>query len=135
MPLINSRKRINPLNLNDNISIGMAFPLDDVNLFLGTQTIKEQVKSNLLNLLLTTKGERVNQPNFGIGLKHLLFESDIDEEGIADILDQQIKTYIPEISILETKVEPMEDEHLLYILITYRFNLDETDDSIQINFQ
>tara|TARA_R110000822_G_scaffold231559_1_gene363460 strand:- start:314 stop:721 length:408 start_codon:yes stop_codon:yes gene_type:complete len=135
MPLINSRKRINPLNLNDNISIGMAFPLDDVNLFLGTQTIKEQVKSNLLNLLLTTKGERINQPNFGIGLKHLLFESDIDEEGIADILDQQIKTYIPEISILETKVEPMEDEHLLYILITYRFNLDETDDSIQINFQ
>tara|TARA_R110002050_G_scaffold16306_1_gene49562 strand:+ start:403 stop:810 length:408 start_codon:yes stop_codon:yes gene_type:complete len=135
MPLINSRKRINPLNLNDNISIGMAFPLDDVNLFLGTQTIKEQVKSNLLNLLLTTKGERVNQPNFGVGLKHLLFESDIDEEGIADILDQQIKTYIPEISILETKVEPMEDEHLLYILITYRFNLDETDDSIQINFQ
>ena len=135
MPLINSRKRINPLNLNDNISIGMAFPLDDVNLFLGTQTIKEQVKSNLLNLLLTTKGERVNQPNFGIGLKHLLFESDIDEEGIANILDQQIKTYIPEISILETKVEPMEDEHLLYILITYRFNLDETDDSIQINFQ
>tara|TARA_R110000772_G_scaffold211291_1_gene321903 strand:- start:182 stop:589 length:408 start_codon:yes stop_codon:yes gene_type:complete len=135
MPLINSRKRINPLNLNDNISIGMAFPLDDVNLFLGTQTIKEQVKSNLLNLLLTTKGERVNQPNFGVGLKHLLFESDIDEEVIADILDQQIKTYIPEISILETKVEPMEDEHLLYILITYRFNLDETDDSIQINFQ
>ena len=135
MPIIQSKRKINPLSINSNVSIGVAFPLDDVNLFLGTQTIKEQVKSNLLNLLLTTKGERVNQPNFGVGLKHLLFESDIDEEVIADILDQQIKTYIPEISILETKVEPMEDEHLLYILITYRFNLDETDDSIQINFQ
>ena len=135
MPIIQSKRQINPLSINGNVTIGVAFPLDDVNLFSGTQTVKEQVKSNLLNLLLTTKGERVNQPNFGVGLKHLLFESDIDEEVIADILDQQIKTYIPEISILETKVEPMEDEHLLYILITYRFNLDETDDSIQINFQ
>ena len=135
MPLTQSRKRINPLNLNDNVSIGVAFPLDDVNLFSGTQTIEEQVKSNLLNVLLTAKGERINQPNFGVGLKYLLFESDIDEEEIADILDQQIKTYIPEISILETKVEPMEDEHLLYIKITYRFNSDGTDDSIQINFQ
>ena len=134
MPLINSRKRINPLNLNDNISIGMAFPLDDVNLFLGTQTIKEQVKSNLLNLLLTTKGERVNQPNFGVGLKHLLFESDIDEEVIADILDQQMGIFIPEISLLDTKVEFIADENLLYIKITYQYNLDGSDDSIQLNF-
>jgi phage baseplate assembly protein W len=135
MPLIQSKRQINPLSTNSNVTIGVAFPLDDVNLFSGTQTVKEQIKTNLLNVLLTEKGERINQPNFGVGLKYLLFESDIDEEEIADTLDQQIKTYIPEISILETKVEPMEDEHLLYILITYRFNLDETDDSIQINFQ
>ena len=135
MPLIQSKRQINPLSTNGNVSIGVAFPLDDVNLFLGTQTVKEQIKTNLLNVLLTEKGERINQPNFGVGLKYLLFESDIDEEEIADTLDQQIKTYIPEISILETKVEPMEDENLLYILITYRFNLDGTDDSIQINFQ
>ena len=51
MPLTQNRKRINPLNLNNNVSIGVAFPLDDVNLFSGTQTIEEQVKRNLLNEL------------------------------------------------------------------------------------
>ena len=79
MPIIQSKRQINPLSINGNVTIGVAFPLDDVNLFSGTQTVKEQVKSNLLNLLLTEKGERINQPDFGIGLKNLLFEQNIDE--------------------------------------------------------
>ena len=36
-------------------------------------------RSNLKNLLLTKKGERVLQPNFGSGLQDLLFEP-IDDE-------------------------------------------------------
>ena len=134
MPIIQSKRQINPLSINGNVSIGVAFPLDDVNLFSGTQTVKEQVKTNLLNVLLTDKGERINQPNFGVGLKHLLFEQGINEEELNERIEQQIKTYIPEISILETKVQSVEDENLLYISITYMFNLDGTNDSIQLNF-
>ena len=134
MPIIQSKRQINPLSINSNVSIGVAFPLDDVNLFSGTQTVKEQVKTNLLNVLLTDKGERINQPNFGVGLKHLLFEQGINEEELNERIEQQIKTYIPEISILETKVQSVEDENLLYISITYMFNLDGTNDSIQLNF-
>ena len=52
MPLINSTKRINPLDLNKNVTIGVAFPLDETNMFKGTPTTREQVKTNLLNLLL-----------------------------------------------------------------------------------
>ena len=74
MPIVNSTRRISPLDINKNVSIGVAFPLDDTNMFKGTQTLKEQVKANLINLLLTQPGERVNEPNFGVGLKHLLFE-------------------------------------------------------------
>ena len=134
MPIIQSKRQINPLSINGNVSIGVAFPLDDVNLFSGTQTVKEQVKSNLLNLLLTIPGERINQPNFGIGLKNLLFEQGIDKDALHETINQQIQIYIPEIDILETKIQPVEDENLLYISISYRFNLDGTDDSIQINF-
>ena len=42
--------RLNLLDLNNNITIGVAFPLDEVNMFKGTRTINEQLKSNLLNL-------------------------------------------------------------------------------------
>ena len=77
MPIIQSARRINPLDLNRNVRIGVAFPLDEENLFSGTETFKEQVKSNLLNLLLTQPGERINLPYYGVGLKHLLFEQNI----------------------------------------------------------
>ena len=134
MPIIQSKRKINPLSINSNISIGVAFPLDDVNLFSGTQTVKEQVKSNLLNLLLTEKGERINQPDFGVGLKNLLFEQNIDENDLSESIGNQIGIFIPEISLLDTKVEFIADENLLYIKITYQYNLDGSDDSIQLNF-
>ena len=75
MPLINSTKRVNPLDLNKNVTIGVAFPLDENNMFTGTPTTKEQVKTNLLNLLLTKKGERVNHPGFGVALQEYLFDT------------------------------------------------------------
>jgi phage baseplate assembly protein W len=134
MPLIQSKRQINPLSTNGNVTIGVAFPLDDVNLFSGTQTVKEQVKSNLINLLLTERGERINQPDFGVGLKHLLFEPNIDEETLTESISNQMGIFIPEISLLDTKVESIADENLLYIKITYQYNLDGSDDSIQLNF-
>jgi phage baseplate assembly protein W len=134
MPIIQSKRQINPLSINGNTTIGVAFPLDDVNLFSGTQTVKEQIKTNLLNVLLTNRGERINQPNFGVGLKNILFEQGINEDEVYERINQQIKIYIPEIYILEIKVQPVEDENLLYILISYGFNLDGTEDSIQLNF-
>ena len=135
MPIIQSKRQINPLSINGNTTIGMAFPLDDVNLFSGTQTVKEQVKSNLLNLLLTDKGERINQPNFGIGLKSLLFEQSIDEEGLKEKISHQIGIFIPEIELIDLQSQFVDEENLLYLSITYLFRLDGTDDTIQLNFQ
>ena len=71
MPIIQSSKRINPLDLDKNVEIGIAFPLDENNMFKGTENVRDQIKSNLLNLLLTYPGERINLPTFGIGLKKL----------------------------------------------------------------
>ena len=78
MPIIQSIRRVSPLDVNKNVRVGVAFPLDEVNLFNGTQTVKEQVKSNLVNVLLTERGERINEPNFGVGLKKILFETNVD---------------------------------------------------------
>ena len=59
-------RRINPLDLNKSATIGVAFPLDENNLFYGTENIKKQVRSNLINILLTIPGERINLPKFGV---------------------------------------------------------------------
>ena len=134
MPILNSRRRISPLDLNKNVTIGVAFPLDDTNMFKGTKTIKEQVKANLINLLLTQPGERVNEPNFGVGLKHFLFEQNIDIDSLNTVINEQINFYIPEISLIDSEVNFLDDEHLLFIKIIYSINSDNTMDAIQLNF-
>ena len=135
MPLLQGTKRISPLDINKNVSIGVALPLDEVNMFKGTKTLKEQIKTNLINVLLTEPGERVNEPDFGVGLKKLLFEPNINTDDVNERINLQIDFYIPEISLIDTQVNFVDKEHLLYITITYSFNLDNSKDSIQLNFR
>jgi len=126
--------RINPLDINQNVSIGVAFPLDEENIFKGTRTIRDQLKSNLLNLLLTEKGERVMEPNFGVGLKKLLFENDINTNSLRKVIHTQIQRYTPQISLRDVRVETDVDNHILYIQLNYTYLLDNSNDSIQLNF-
>ena len=134
MAYINGNRRISPLDINKNVTIGVAFPLNDVNMFKGTQTIKEQVKSNLINLLLTEPGERINEPNFGVGLKGLLFEQNPNIELLKEKINNQINFYIPVISLSDVNMNFENDKYLLYIIISYNFNLDGSKDAIQLNF-
>ena len=135
MPIVQrTPKRINPLDVNKNVSIGVAFPLDEKNMFKGTETVKEQLKANLLNLLLTYPGERVNEPNFGVGIKNLLFEQDIDQESLKFKIQAQINNYIPNIELSDITTGLSEDEHTLFISLKYVYVLDQSVDQIQLNF-
>ena len=113
MPTIDNYIRINPLDLNKNVAIGVAFPFNAEGVFNQTFTQKEQVKSNLINVLLTERGERVNLPDFGVGLKNLLFETQIDTNVLESRIDAQVQKYIPEITLISAEVDFSPDEHIL----------------------
>ena len=134
MPTIDDYIRINPLDLNKNVAIGVAFPFNADAVFNQTFTQKEQVKSNLINVLLTEPGERVNLPDFGVGLKNLLFETTIDTANLEARIDNQVQIYIPEITLISAVTNFSPDEHILYIKITYRYNPSSEVDAIQLNF-
>ena len=135
MAIINKNRKINPLDINQDVTIGVRFPLNNVNIFKGTTTVKEQVKSNLINLLLTEQGERVNEPNFGVGLKRLLFEQNINKENLEEKINFQIGFYIPEITLMSVSVGSIDDENKVYLTISYRFNLDGTTDALTTTFE
>ena len=135
MPIIQNTRKINPLDINNNVRIGVAFPLNEVNMTSGTLTTKEQIKTNLINLLLTVPGERINNPNYGIGLKNLLFENSVDEDTLLENINNQTSFFMPEISVESTKIERELDLYRLSISITYSINNEKNDDSIQINFR
>ena len=135
MAIFNQSRRINPLDINKNVTIGVAFPLDEVNIFKGTETIREQVKSNLINVLLTEQGERVNEPNFGVGLKRILFEQQLNKEEIEEKINYQINFYIPEIQLISAEVGEIDDDHRVYLTIAYRFKTDGSTDAVTTTFQ
>ena len=134
MPLINSVKRIDPNDLNKNLSYGVVFPLNEVNMFKGTESIREQLKTNLLNLLLTERGERINRPDYGIGLKKLLFEPRINKEYLTELIANKVRTYIPNLLVSNIIFNNPPDDHTLQMFIEFRYRLDNAVDSVQLNF-
>ena len=133
MPLLTGIRK-SPLDLNNNVKIGVAFPLDATNIFASTETLIDQAKSNLINLLLTVPGERINLPLFGVGIKQLLFENNINLESLTKKIILQSKFYVPNIDVLNVNLKRSEDQSTLFISITYRSLLDGTLDALQLNF-
>jgi len=126
---------INPLDLNNNIAIGVVFPFNGNAVFNSSYTTQDQAKSNLINVLLTEPGERVMEPNFGVGLKKLLFENQIKEDELEGRIKDQCAFYVPEIDITNLIIQIIPDSHTLYIRLTYKFIINDEEDSIQLNFQ
>ena len=90
-------------DLNPDIKIGLRMPFDkaETGLFGTTETTLEQAGHNIKNLLLTAKGERVMQPDFGSNLRSLLFEQE-DENLNVDIkeaIQEAMSTWLPYINI------------------------------------
>ncbi len=133
MPLIQGIRK-DPRDLNNNIKIGVAFPLDENNVFSSTETLIDQAKSNLINLLLTVPGERVNLPNFGVGIKNLLFEQNINLESLRQKIITQADFYVPNIQVFDVRTSLSTDQRTLFVAVTYRSLLDNSVDAIQLNF-
>jgi len=125
---------VDPIDVNQDVAVGVVFPFNAPGVFFSSYTTKEHVKSNLINVLLTVQGERINEPLFGVGLKNFLFESDIDTENLESLINDQIGLYIPEIELTDTEVNFTPDEHKLLLKIIYKLVFNNDTDSIQLNF-
>ena len=127
--------RVNPLDLQKNISIGVSLPFNGTaGPFNKTYSTKEQVKSNLINLLLTDKGERVFNPEFGADIKKVLFEG-IDNDTnilIEHLITTNVNYFIPEVHIEEIKLNI--EEHKISITINYSLVISGTADQITVQF-
>jgi phage baseplate assembly protein W len=128
--------RVNPLDLQKNIAIGVSLPFNSPGVFYSTYTTKDQIKSNLVNLLLTSVGERVMNPNFGCELKRFVFEG-INENNISDLkvsINNSISLYIPEITVSSIDVISNKDSNLIDITVSYVLNISNNADQVTVQF-
>ena len=128
--------RVNPLDLQKNIAIGVSLPFNAPGVFYSTYTTKGQIKSNLVNLLLTSIGERVMNPNFGCELKRFVFEG-INENNISDLkisINNSISLYIPEITVSSIDVISNKDNNLIDVTVSYVLNISNNADQVTVQF-
>ena len=131
------------------ITYNIKFPLND-NLstntyFLMTQVTKEALSSDLLLLLLTQKGERYYEPNYGTNLLKFIFEP--NDNLTAGDVEQEIKNtvaaYIPNLKInkinfnwnVDDNGQPISENQLnITIQFTYTEDNFSENGEVDLNF-
>ena len=132
---------VREIDRDDDIYVGIEFPLDhsQEGFFRKTKTVRQQVKSNIRNLLLTERGERVFQPNFGSNLKSLLFEQITPEslESVEDDIRVSLSTWLPYVNVNDlVVVQDNVDSNKVLTSLEYSTTLEpESLDTITFTFE
>ncbi len=98
--------KINVSDLTQNdykvLGIGINKKSDSNGIFAVNYTTISQARENLKNLILTKKGERVMQPEFGCDIWELLFEpisEDVISTQIENSILSAVEIWLPYINI------------------------------------
>jgi phage baseplate assembly protein W len=117
--------RLNPQDIGQPRGIGISVLYNNsTNVFNSTITTKEQVKSNLINYVLTNKGERLYDPNFGGDIRRAVFEANDDAafESVIARLEDEILAYVPNIILQSITLQKNPDYNMVTISINYQLN-------------
>jgi phage baseplate assembly protein W len=106
----------------------------------SSTTTLEAVKSNLMNLCSTEVGERIMQPNLGVGLKRFLFEPFTEDIifQVQDTIMRSIKYWLPFINLNDIQVKMSDNESgdfrsVMEVKIDFNLKKDPTShESIQL---
>lgn len=129
--------RVNPIDLQPNVAVGISLPFNGSAVFNSTYTTKDQVKYNLINVLLTNKGERIENPEFGSNIKAFLFEMITKDniDNLRDLIIESVTNYVPEIILDSILITPSPDNNSVEIRVDYKMKLSKETDNVTINFE
>ena len=123
----------------ENINIAFPFKDSERGFYLKLNTTDtDAIKSDLMHLILTNKGERLYLPDFGTNLrKHLFDQLDgITESEIKTEISEAVKKYIPNLNVTEISITDSEQtQYGVTVRIEYVVTDDvfETKDFVIIN--
>ena len=139
MAILDTSKKPFIQDRDNDVFIGINLPFKksegSEGYFLSTTTTIDAVKNNVKLLLSTDKGERIFQPNLGVGLRRFLFEPITGETTLA-IQNEIVDTFnfwLPFITIKDIQVETTSADgtNPNQISINVIFNLDKDPNTLE----
>lgn len=100
-------------------SDGNSGSIVDVN-----STLKGKVRSILMHIIFTPKGQKLRDPNFGTDLIKYIFDQndEISRDNVKESVNNAIKPYLPDVNINNVEVlRSEEDIYEAYVKIGYSF--------------
>jgi len=129
-----------PIDLQPRNAVGLSFPFSNSAVsgsipFKLNYTTRDQIKSNIIVYLSTNKGERPLNPNYGGGLKNILFEqlSSNTLEVVDKIIRDELAAQFPEVRLKKLEILESPDENAMTVVMSYTV-LNGEPDTLAINF-
>jgi len=107
----------------DFLGVGLGFPLRTEKGKISWSEYEESIRESILIILRTGRGERVMRPDFGCGLKELVFSANDSSTASLVIyyVEEALKKWEPRIELLNVDASPDKEEgNLLNINIEYK---------------
>ena len=121
----------------NNYAVGITLPIQRGADGYFAQSFRtfDQVRSNLKNLLLTKKGERILQPEFGSGLHDLLFNPATDkfEEDLESTINGAVAQWLPYVIVEDINIDiskEMTDNNQAKVSLKFKQEGDQTLDTL-----
>lgn len=116
-------KQKNPISIKSPLAISDRFGAFDM-----YEDVTSAVTAHVKNILLTNKGERLGNYNFGADVRRIIFESNIDniEDALARSIQDSISDYIPAVELLDMSIftkEQINDLGINEILLRVTFRI------------
>jgi len=130
-------KRINPIDRQPRKAVGVSLPFSGKAVFNSTFETKEAIKSNIVNYLLTGKGERYMNPTFGSGIRDELF-TNVNRENTSSLevkVATELRNYFPNLAIVQLSITPSPDSNMISLSINFKVKETQVEDEVTINFE
>jgi phage baseplate assembly protein W len=100
--------------------------------------VKDQISFYLKCLILTSPGENLSDPNYGVGLRRFLFEQNLPSSrgSIESEVSSQISRYLPYIDLQEVQVGATDaeiDANTMSLKIMYYIPSDTTQQVFELD--
>lgn len=130
-------RQVAPIDSRPGVAVGVSVSFNGSAVFVPTYTTKDAIKNNLINYLLTNKGDRYDNPSFGGDLRKFVFEqlSDTTVDSIKEDIVTTIQTYFPTVEISNVSILRQPDLNQILVEIYYTVTNTGQADNLLITFE